>query len=707
MKTRLRSMLLRAAATTDPEQKLDRVAFAGTVQFAAAAGEGKRPTFSINAYNGGPMQTAFSYYPVILDLTGGRVGRKKLPILLGHDDARPLGQADDVKITAEGVTLSGTITGDDDDAKKVVSHATNGFEWQASVGASVERREFLEAGKTTTVNGRDVTGPLTIARKWTLVETSIVTIGADSTTSAKIAAQRDLDMTFEQWLKANGIEGFETLTAAKQGRLKAAFEAYKAAASDTEPAPGTTTPPKVEAKTAPATAPAAGDELKTLIASAVGTAVGEAQKTWQAEQDRAAAITRIAAGHPDILAKAVAEKWDATKTELEVIKASRPNVAPYVHTPGGPTAGAASADVVQAAICLAGGLPNIEKTFTDQVLQAAHTRYRGRVGLQQILLEAAWAGGYNGMHFDRSGSGMRSILRAAFSTLSLPGILGNSANKFSLAGFNAVEAAWRGISAIRPVSDLKQVTSYRLTGNFEFEELAGDGEIKHGTTGEESFTNRAKTYAKMYVISEEDIINDDLGVLTTIPMRIGRGGAIKFNKVFWTEFLADHATFFPVDASNGNYISGATTTVGSAGMKAAVEKFRRQTDPDGDPLALRPAWMLVPPELEAPALELNKSITVNTGGSSSTSQVPNANIYGGRFPPIVSAYLTSSKEWYLGADPNELAVIESVFLDGVQTPTVESAEADFNQLGIQMRGVFRFGVSKQDHRAAVKSKGEA
>ena len=52
-------------------------------------------------------------------------------------------------------------------------------------------------------------------------------------------------------------------------------------------------------------------------------------------------------------------------------------------------------------------------------------------------------------------------------------------------------------------------------------------------------------------------------------------------------------------------------------------------------------------------------------------------------------------------------MIEVAFLNGVKRPTVESADADFNVLGIQMRGFFDFGVSLQDHRGGVKSKGES
>jgi len=41
----------------------------------------------------------------------------------------------------------------------------------------------------------------------------------------------------------------------------------------------------------------------------------------------------------------------------------------------------------------------------------------------------------------------------------------------------------------------------------------------------------------------------------------------------------------------------------------------------------------------------------------------------------------------------------------VQEPTVETAEMDFNVLGIQMRGYHDFGVAKQEYRAGVKSEG--
>ena len=91
-----------------------------------------------------------------------------------------------------------------------------------------------------------------------------------------------------------------------------------------------------------------------------------------------------------------------------------------------------------------------------------------------------------------------------------------------------------------------------------------------------------------------------------------------------------------------------------------------------------------------------------------------ANPHQGKFRTEVSRYLSnshytgySSKAWYLLADPGDLPVIEVAFLNGQESPTIETAEADFSVLGVQMRGFHDFGCQLQDPRGGVKVKGEA
>ena len=96
------------------------------------------------------------------------------------------------------------------------------------------------------------------------------------------------------------------------------------------------------------------------------------------------------------------------------------------------------------------------------------------------------------------------------------------------------------------------------------------------------------------------------------------------------------------------------------------------------------------------------------------TKYPIANPHQGKFRAEVSRYLAntqytgaSAKAWYLLADPNDLPVIEVAFLNGQESPTIETAEADFNVLGVQMRGYHDFGVALQDPKGGCKAKGEA
>ena len=100
--------------------------------------------------------------------------------------------------------------------------------------------------------------------------------------------------------------------------------------------------------------------------------------------------------------------------------------------------------------------------------------------------------------------------------------------------------------------------------------------------------------------------------------------------------------------------------------------------------------------------------------SASSKKTPVANPHAGKFRPARSSYLSntsytdrSSKAWYLLTDPNDMPVIEVALLNGQQQPTVESADMDFHNLGIQMRRYHDFSVAPQEPRGEVKTKGEA
>ena len=638
-----------------------------------AAAEGSTtslPRFRMVAYTGGPMRVGGWRHPVIIDLAGLAIPSQARPIRFGHDPLSGVGHTDAIRVEDGQLVASGVVSRDTPAAREVVASSRNGFPWQASVGAGVEEFEFVKESQKVMVNGRQYSGPLNVVRRASLGEISFVDLGADGATSASVAANA-------QYPTGEPIVDEPAITPQDD--------------TSTSPAPQ----PPVEPPAPPAAAPS--------------SSVDAIRAQQAAETDRIAAVRRICGGRlPNIESRAIREGWSEQRTELEVLRNQRPAVA-AVHVADNTV----TAEVLAAACCLSAGLSDLDREPNHQAIELAERRFRGGIGLQELLLEAAWANGYTGRNFRDSRSVLRyafgHTVEAAFSNIDIGGILSNVANKFLLEGFFSVERTWRNICAVRNVSDFKTVTSYRLVGKDQYELVAPGGELKQGTLGNESYTNRADTYGLMLSIDRRDIINDDLGAITTVPRKLGRGSGLKINDVFWSTFM-NNAAFFT--AGNKNFLSGVDTSLSIDGLTKAEVGFMDLTDSDGKPVGVMPAIMLVPTALSAIGSQLFKSMELRDTASS--TKFPVANPHQGKFRVEVSRYLAntsytgnSSKAWYLLAEPSDLPMIEVAFLNGQEAPTIETADADFNVLGIQMRGYHDFGCALQDPRGAIKSKGEA
>ena len=386
--------------------------------------------------------------------------------------------------------------------------------------------------------------------------------------------------------------------------------------------------------------------------------------------------------------KTLTERFDKME-KLHATRDERP-AAPAAHVVA---RSAPTAEVIEASFALQGGLPGVEKKYAPEVLEAAH-KARRELSLGEVLLQAAAEGGYDGPRRITSAT-LRPILAAAWATHSIAGILSSTVNKFLLAGFDSVESAWRNISAVRSVNDFKTLTSYRLNGGFKFDKVPNGGELKNAQASDESRTISADTYGIMTSVTRTDLINDDLGALTAVPQRIGRGGALKLNDVFWAEFV-DDGSFFTSARKN---LTAGSLALSLANLKSLATAYRKLKDPDGNPVAVEPRILLVPVDLEIAALEIMGSSLIQSGA---TGGQPDRNVLAGRYQVVASTYLTNTTDYYLLASPADLPVMEVAFLNGVQSPVVETAEADFNTLGVQMRGYFDFGCAKAEYLAGVK-----
>lgn len=702
------------------KKTIDRFSFDADVEIIAAAGdESKIPTFRIVAYNGGELRTAEYILkfgkPVVIDLAGLSYS-PNITANMDHDPTQRVGHVTEKTNDGRQLILAGVVSGTGSAAREVVDNAARAYPWQASVEAiPTVPLEEVRAGQSVIVNGRTIVGPAMIARKSRLYGVAFLARGADETTSVSIAASaaepvKELDMKFEEWIIAMGFAAAD-LTPVQTAALQRKYDAeIKASAID----------PEIQAKGVKF------DVAGLQLAFAKSDLEIDAAASEYAGQVETVALNEIKAAGMVAVSKlkrtALNEEWAPTRFEVEVIKATygmradmlakaRPK-GPAIHSRDNSTI---SGDVIEAAACRVLGV-DVEKSYKPEVLESAHRNFRN-LGLQEMFIMAAAQNGYSGRQRINTDN-IREVLayalptnpiNAAASTVSLSGILSNIANKMLLAGFMEEDQTWREFADVKPVSDFKTHTSYRMLDDMEYEQLGPNGEIRHGKVGEETFERSADTFAKMFALTRKMIINDDLGAFDDLRTRLGRGASRKFRKLFWSTFI-NNSSFFT--SARANYITGGTTTLltDGVGLQTAITAYRKLKSTDkkqvgtGGTSLGAPKKLLVPPELEFSAEKLFVSSNLSTQQDD--------NIHRNKYKPFVVNELSDSDYtgftatgWYLFGEMLKPMVVS--FLNGQENPTVESADADFNTLGVQFRGYHDFGVDFTEWLSGVKSKGAA
>ncbi|MGQ9636043.1 MAG: hypothetical protein ACUVXB_17605, partial [Bryobacteraceae bacterium] len=292
------------------EAHLNLVCDPGSITIEAAGeaqgdGRPRLPRFSMVAYTGGPMRIAGWRYPVIVDLAGLAIPSQSRPIRFGHDMASGVGHTDAIRIEDGRLVAAGVVSRDTPAAREIVASARNGFPWQASIAAAVEEFEFVKESQKVLVNGRQFAGPVNVIRKATLGEISFVDLGADGSTSARLAAA--------------GVPVCKKENQAMDDNHQSISQQANAQVEPAEPA---------DVRVA-AEGTASGPELQ---APSPGPQPSDGQA---AEAARVLAIRQVCAGrHPEIEAQAIQERWDVSRTALAVLREERPKApAVQVRTP--------------------------------------------------------------------------------------------------------------------------------------------------------------------------------------------------------------------------------------------------------------------------------------------------------------------------------------------------------------------------------------
>lgn len=303
------------------------------------------------------------------------------------------------------------------------------------------------------------------------------------------------------------------------------------------------------------------------------------------------------------------------------------------------------------------------------------------------------------------GMGKMDVVAAAFTHTSsdFPLLLSNVANKSMMKGYEEAEETFQLWTSQGSLGDFKPGKRLDLNTFPALDKVQDGGEYKYAQVGERGETVQLATYGKLFSLTRQTIINDDLDAFTKIPRRMGRAairtiGDLVYAILTGNPKMADGKSLFHADHKN-LLVGMGITTAGVDAMRVAMGK---QTDGNAT-LNIRLAKLLVPLALEGMAKVVRDSeFEVSAGARDST--VPNS--VKGTFDVISDARLdvASASAWYGAADQNAYDTVEVQYLDGNTAPTLEQ-ETGWSRDGVEFKVRMDAGVKALDFRTLASNPG--
>ncbi len=239
------------------------------------------------------------------------------------------------------------------------------------------------------------------------------------------------------------------------------------------------------------------------------------------------------------------------------------------------------------------------------------------------------------------------------------------------------------------------LTTYidRISPPSDLPEVLEDGEYTLLKVKAGAEPAKIRQFGGILGITRQALINNEhLRVFKDTGRVLGQTAKMTQNRLAYKRLLANPALsdgLAVFHADRGNLLTGADSALSRNSLALAVKTLRMLTDDAGNPLAVEPKFLLVPPSLEITAHELCFSDSIP---GQNNSAVPNLFKKIGIIPvvepllesPVIPGY--SAASWYLLPDPTLWPVFLILALgkeDNLE-PYVES-RAVFNRDEVQYK----------------------
>ena len=564
-------------------------------------------------------------------------------LLFNHDRDAVVGHIE--KVWIEDNRGKALVRFDEDEQSETIFQKVQSGTLQGvSVGYSIKRYEVLDEKDSVSSNGR-FKGPDTyVVTDWEPLEISIVSVPADATVGVGRSAD-EIHTSIDTQEETKSMNGEEILK---------------------------------------------NEEVKSTPVE-TGITQEDLQKAMEQERKRTSEITALfrdfdVEGADEAIVMGVSVD-EARAMVMDQLRARNKGVSV--------TMGEAESDkfraAAQDAVLMAAGIPVADAAPGAQELRGHSMVELARESLQREGLQANF------------GDNMELARQAINSTSTFPAIMANLANKSVMVGFNEAETTyqiWAGKGSNR---DFKEAARVALSEAGNLELVPEGGQFQQDFLGEASARTKVATYGKLFSLTRQAIINDDLGLFSKIATKYGSAAKRLVNKMVYAQLtgnvkMQDNVALF--DSKHGN-VAGTGEALSVKAIAKAITAMRRQKGITGDAtLNITPKYLVVPPELEMTAYQIVNSTAAVDGVNSGV-----VNPYKGRFVVVADAELTDPDAWYLVADASQHDTIEVTYLNGVETPRLETRQG-FDVDGIEYKVAFDCGVSALDFRGVFKNAGK-
>lgn len=294
------------------------------------------------------------------------------------------------------------------------------------------------------------------------------------------------------------------------------------------------------------------------------------------------------------------------------------------------------------------------------------------------------------------GIGAQPVMNGLHTTGDFAAALGIASNKILLDSYALSESQIKRASREVSAPDFRPINTVRVSTGMGLDKVNEAGQFTYGTINDAGEAFAVETYGKVFGLSRQALVNDDLGALSNSARIQGAGAALTEARLF-ASLLEKNAGLGPVMQDGKTLFHadhGNTPAAGSAlsvdALSEARLALRRQKGLSGEAISVQPAFLIVPPELETMAETFVAVITA--------AAAEHVNPFSDRLEVIVDANLTNGKRWYLAATPGLPDGLLHAYLDGAKGPqlfTREGFEVDSMEFKVRLD----FGCGFADHRA--------